>query len=53
MFLYSENIADAAAFLCSDKAAAISGTMIPVDAGWEAATLYRNYAGGVPWEIGE
>ena len=53
MFLDPENIADAAAFLCSDKAAAISGTMIPVDAGWEAATLYRNYAGGVPWEIDE
>lgn len=52
MFVYAEHIADAAAFLCSSQAAAITGSMLPVDAGWQAATVYRSYAGGVPWETG-
>ena len=31
-------------------AAAITGVMLPVDAGWCAATPYRSYTGGLPWE---
>jgi len=44
------HVADAVNFLCSDQATAITGVMLPIDAGWKAATLYRAYAGGVPWD---
>jgi NAD(P)-dependent dehydrogenase (short-subunit alcohol dehydrogenase family) len=43
------DIADAIVFLCSDQAKAITGVLLPVDAGWLAAVSYRTYAGGVPW----
>jgi NAD(P)-dependent dehydrogenase (short-subunit alcohol dehydrogenase family) len=43
------DIADAIAFLCSDQARAITGILLPIDAGWLAAVSYRTYAGGVPW----
>jgi NAD(P)-dependent dehydrogenase (short-subunit alcohol dehydrogenase family) len=43
------DIADAIAFLCSEQAKAITGVLLPVDAGWLAAVSYRTYAGGVPW----
>ena len=44
-----EQIGVAVAFLCSDAASAITGVMLPVDAGFNATIPYRTYAGGVPW----
>jgi len=44
------DIADAIAFLASDRAKAITGVLLPVDAGWLSAVSYRTYAGGVPWK---
>jgi NAD(P)-dependent dehydrogenase (short-subunit alcohol dehydrogenase family) len=44
-----KDIADAIAFLCSEQARAITGVLLPVDAGWQSAVSYRTYAGGVPW----
>jgi NAD(P)-dependent dehydrogenase (short-subunit alcohol dehydrogenase family) len=43
------DIANAIAFLCSEQARAITGILLPIDAGWLAAVSYRTYAGGVPW----
>lgn len=45
------DIANAIAFLCSDQASAITGVLLPVDAGFLSAVSYRTYAGGVPWEL--
>jgi NAD(P)-dependent dehydrogenase (short-subunit alcohol dehydrogenase family) len=44
------HIAEAIAFLCSESAAAITGIMLPIDAGYLAAISYKTYAGGVPWQ---
>ncbi|NHQ74885.1 SDR family oxidoreductase [Roseovarius gahaiensis] len=52
-YVLPEDIADAAAFLCSDAAKVITGVLLPVDAGWQAATIYRSYTGGVPWAEAE
>ncbi len=50
MFVMPEDIANAVAFLCSEQARAITGIILPVDAGHMAWVPYRSYAGGVPWE---
>lgn len=40
-----EEIAHAAAFLCSHKASAITGINLPVDAGWLTAGSWQSYGG--------
>jgi NAD(P)-dependent dehydrogenase (short-subunit alcohol dehydrogenase family) len=50
MLIEPYHVANAVSFLISDEAAAISGVMLPVDAGYLAAAYYQTYAGGLPWK---
>lgn len=50
MLIEPYHVANAVAFLTSDEAEAISGVMLPVDAGYLAAAYYQTYAGGLPWD---
>ncbi len=45
-----EDIAKVAAFLLSEDASAVTGHMMPVDAGYLPATTYATFAGGHPWD---
>ncbi len=45
----ASDIADVAAFLLSDGARAVTGHMMPVDAGYLPAATFTTFPGGEPW----
>lgn len=47
-FVQPEDVAEAALFLCSDRAASITGVTLPVDAGWLVQAPYAQYQRGNP-----
>jgi NAD(P)-dependent dehydrogenase (short-subunit alcohol dehydrogenase family) len=47
-FVEPRDVAEAALFLCSDRAAAITGVTLPVDAGWLVQAPYAQYLQGNP-----
>ena len=47
-FVEPAEVASAALFLCSDKAASITGVTLPVDAGWLVQAPYAHYLQGNP-----
>jgi NAD(P)-dependent dehydrogenase (short-subunit alcohol dehydrogenase family) len=50
MLIEPYHVANAVAFLASKEAEAITGVMLPVDAGYLCAAYYQTFAGGMPWE---
>ena len=50
-FVQPEDVAEAALFLCSDRATAITGVTLPVDAGWLVQAPYAQYLRGNPIRI--
>lgn len=47
-FVQPQDIAEAVMFLCSDRAASITGVTLPVDAGWLVQAPYAQYQRGNP-----
>lgn len=47
-FVLPEDIAEAALFLCSNRAASITGVTLPVDAGWLVQAPHAQYMRGNP-----
>lgn len=47
-FVEPDDVAEAALFLCSDRAASITGVTLPVDAGWLVQAPYAQYLQGNP-----
>ena len=47
-FVEPRDVAEAAFFLCSDRAGAITGVTLPVDAGWLVQAPYAHYLRGNP-----
>lgn len=47
-FVEPDHVAEAALFLCSDRAASITGVTLPVDAGWLVQAPYAAYLQGNP-----
>lgn len=47
-FVAPEDVAEAALFLCSPRAASITGVTLPVDAGWLIQAPYAHYLRGNP-----
>lgn len=47
-FVDPRDVAEAALFLCSDRAASITGVTLPVDAGWLVQAPYAQYLQGNP-----